>query len=102
MTPAERIAAIQESATLFSQQTWTDVDLILAQHDIVTRDNWEGSRYDYIINTLKYEPSDRLQALHQYLTSESNDIPAGPQPWGQGQLKLFMSHLAIHQQFVGE
>ena len=67
MTAAERITAIQESATLLSEQTGSDVDLILAQHGIETPDSWEETLYTYVIHTLKYEPNERLQALHRYL-----------------------------------
>jgi hypothetical protein len=45
---------------------------------------------------------DLLHELHQYLVGETGDVPTGAQPWGQGQLKLFMSHLAVQQAFVGQ
>jgi hypothetical protein len=41
-----------------------------------------------------------LRALHAYLVS--GDAPADAGPWAQGQLKLFIGHLAIHQEFVGQ
>jgi TIR domain len=102
MTPAQRIAAIRESATLLAKQEWGDIDLILRQHDLQTSDMWRGDRYNYVLNMLQGGPDDRLHALHQYLVGETGDVPVGAQPWRQGQLKLFMSHLAAQQQFVGE
>lgn len=103
MTPAERIAAIKESATLLSQQSWSDIDLILRQYALPTTDSWQGNdRYAYVVDMIEHEPDDVLHPLHQYLIGESGDVPTGAHPWGQGQLKLFMSHLAVHQQFVGE
>jgi hypothetical protein len=39
MRPAERIAAIRESATLLSQQGWNDIDLILRQHGMRTSED---------------------------------------------------------------
>lgn len=101
MRPAERIAAIRETATLLSQQEWGDLDLILRQHGASVTDTWEGDKYNYVIAMIEREPDDKLHELHQYVTGEVGDVPTGPQPWRQGQLNLFMSHLATHQRFVG-
>jgi hypothetical protein len=104
MTPAQRIAAIRESATLLSQQSWHDIDLILQQHEMATSSPKPGDdrddRYSYIINSISYESNDALYTLYQYLIGESDDVPTEVQPWSQGQLKLFMSHLAERQEFV--
>jgi TIR domain len=102
MTPAERIAAIKESATLLSQQSWYDIDLILSQYGMRTGREWPSDdRYGYVVNVIQSASDDGLYELHQYLIGDSGDVLTGPQPWGQGQLKLFMSHLARKQQFVG-
>jgi hypothetical protein len=42
-------------------------------------------------------PEDSLRALHAFLVGEPDDS----QQWCQGQLSVFVSHLAIHQTFVG-
>lgn len=103
MRPAERIASIRESATLLSQQGWNDIDLILRQHGRRTSEDWQGEdRYGYVVHMIEDAPDDGLYELHQYLVGETGDVPTGAQPWAQGQLKLFMSHLAVQQQFVGE
>lgn len=104
MTPAQRIAAIRESATLLSQQSWSDIDLVLRQHNLPVTDDWPGGddRYGYVVAMIQGEPDDDLHGLHQYLVGEASEVPTGAQPWGQGQLKLFMSHLAVQQQFVSE
>lgn len=94
MRPAERIAAIRESATLLSQQSWNDIDLILGQHGIRTSQDWQGEdHYGYVVHMIQDASDDGLHELHQYLVGETGDVPTGGQPWGQGQLKLFMSHL---------
>jgi hypothetical protein len=102
MRPAERIAAIRESANLLSQQLWADIDLILTEHGLPTSDSWEGDRYHYAMAMLQDAPDGKLRDLHQYLTGDTGDVPTGPRQWGQGQLKLFMSHIARKQEFVGE
>jgi hypothetical protein len=102
MTPGERIDSIKESATLLSQQNWGDIDLILSQYGISTTPDLDGDAYHYVLAMLKDASNDALHSLHQYLTGESEDISSEAQPWAQGQLRLFMSHLATHQEFVGE
>jgi hypothetical protein len=101
MQPAERIAAIRESATLLSQQEWADIDLVLTQYGLPTTDMYQGDRYHYVLDMIQGEPDGSLSALHQYLTGDTGDVPVGPQPYRQGQFRLFMSHLAIHEEFVG-
>ena len=92
MTATQRITAIQESATLLSEQTGSDVDLILAQHGIETPDSWEETLYTYVIHTIKVRAEREAAGAPSILDGESDDVPAGPRPWSQGQLKLFMSH----------
>jgi hypothetical protein len=101
LTSAQRIAAIKESATLLSQQEWGEIDLILEQHGLSVADSWQGSdRYAYVIKMIKDASDERLHELHHYLIGEPGEVPTGVQPWGQGNVKLFMSHLAAHQKFV--
>ncbi len=97
LTPAQRIAAIRESATLLSQQSWGDIDLILNQYNMPFSNRWQGDdRYHYVVDMIQAETNERLHALHQYLVGESDDVSTGAQPWGQGKLKLFMSHLSAY------
>jgi hypothetical protein len=46
-------------------------------------------------------PEADLRRLHSFLVGESG-TPTVAQPWAQGQVKLFMSHLAVNQEFVGQ
>jgi len=102
MTPAQRIAAIRESATLLSQQPWNDINLILKQHGRQTVYDWVGDdRYEYVVSMIEAASNEGLHDLHQYLIGDTGDVPVAAQPWGQGKLKLFMSHLAVQQEFVG-
>ena len=101
LTSAQRIAAIKESATLLSQQKWDDIDLVLEQHGLPVAHSWEGSDgYAYVVNMIRDASDEGLYVLHQYLTGESGVVLTEIQPWSEGKFKLFMSHLAVHQQFV--
>jgi len=84
MQPAERIAAIRESATLLSQQEWADIDLVLTQYGLPTTDIYQGDRYHYVLDMIQGESDGSLSALHQYLTGDTGDVPVGPQPYRQG------------------
>lgn len=81
------------------------IDLILSQFDIGTEDNWRGNdRQAYAIEMMKFSrDDDALRELHQYLTGhgELEGIASGPHPWQGGGLRLFMSHLARRQRYVG-
>lgn len=43
----------------------------------------------------------QLEELHRYLASESDHSSPGKSPFRDGQLRIFMSHLAEHRDFVG-
>lgn len=43
-----------------------------------------------------------LRELHSCLVGQGDDAPTEAQPWEQGHLRLFMSHLATHQEYVGQ
>lgn len=103
MTPGERIAAKRETATLLAQQGWDDIDLTLSEHDLPIRNDWNGSdKYGYVIEMLNGASESALAALHSYVTGAAVQVRPGSEPWRQGELRLFMSHLAAHEGFVGE
>jgi hypothetical protein len=80
------------------------MDLILEQFKMITRDEWDGDKKSYSLAMIRYSQDDDLGQLHQYLTGhgELEGITDGPHPWRDGGLRLFMSHLAIHQAEVGK
>jgi hypothetical protein len=100
MRPGERITAIKETATLLSQQEWVDIDLTLREYGFPTSDSWHGTKYDYVMSMLDGGPTEKLQEVHEFVTGESADT-AGAQLWREGHFRLFMSHLATHQEEVG-
>lgn len=101
VNPADRIALITESARLLAAREWTDLDLILRQHNLRTSDDAPAGPYAYVISMVEDAKDADLVALHSYLVGDNADAPSEAQPWEQGHLRLFMSHLATHQEFVG-
>jgi hypothetical protein len=102
MDPGQRVELLKEAATLLAKREWAELDLILDQFGFGTTDFWEGDdKFAYAIAMTKVGENGALYKLHQYLTGESKEAPIGPQPWEQGRFRLFMSHLAKHQNLVG-
>jgi hypothetical protein len=87
-----------------AKRDWPEMDLILEQFKMITRDEWDGDKKSYSLAMIRYSQDDDLGQLHQYLTGhgELEGITDGPHPWRDGGLRLFMSHLAIHQAEVGK
>src|SRR5664279_5195643 len=105
MTPGERIALIRESGRLLEPMEWMEIDLVLKQHNLPFTDDWGGAggdKYAYVIEMIQDADESSLRQLHTYLVGDSDEVPEEAQPWTPGYLKLFMSHLAIHQAFVGQ
>jgi hypothetical protein len=101
VTPGERITLIRESARLLATRDWSDIDLVLQQFGLPIDNSSHGGEYQYVLDMIAKAPDADLRQLHSFLVGESG-TPFVAQPWAEGQLKLFMSHLAIHQEFVGQ
>lgn len=103
VTPGERIVIKREIAGLLAPQEWGDIDLVLSEHDLPISDNWSsGDRYGYVISMLSQAPDETLRLLHTFVTTGVTPALSASSPWRPGELRLFMSHLATHQAFVGE
>lgn len=102
VTPGERINAKREIAALLAAQEWGDIDLTLSEHGLQTTDRWSGEKYDYVIEMLKGESDESIAALHAYVTGAAVAVQPGTAPWRPGELRLFMSHLATNEKFVGD
>jgi hypothetical protein len=102
VTPGQRITLIKECAQLLAVREWYEIDLVLRTFDFPTDDNSHGGTLPYVIDMMEGSPDASIQALHSYLVGEDASGPADSDPWAHGQLKLFVGHLAIHQEFVGQ
>ena len=89
---------------MLGQQEWSEIDLVLRQHSARTTDIWDGNdRVAYVMAMTEFLEDANLQELHEYVTHEDTEAaPVGKAPRRQGQFKLFMSHLAVYESFVGE
>jgi hypothetical protein len=106
---SRRIYLITESARLASGMKMVDLDLILDQYGIKMLyrgrygDEDDDGLYTYAVHRLQEASDSNLEAVHAYLTRDSADVPTGDDPgvWTPGQLRLFVSHLSAHKEFVG-
>jgi hypothetical protein len=107
MRPGERVNLIKECATLLTGRDWIEVDLILREHGFPTSGGWGGhgvSNFSYAVEMLSNAESGddgELVELHRYLTQEPGAGVTGVEPWPEGKLRLFVSHLATHGDFAG-
>jgi hypothetical protein len=102
VTPGQRITFITECGRLLAAQGWYEIDIMLKACGCpIDKNNARGGKLQYAIAMLEASSDGSLQALHSYLVSGDANAPADG-PWVQGQLKLFVGHLAIHQEFVGQ
>jgi hypothetical protein len=97
MDPGRRVDLIREAATLLA--TTGDIDLVLNQFGASTAWNWEGGPYDYCVAMIQDLGDERLVALHGYLAGQT--VTTGLEPWQQGRLRLFVSHLYDERHTAG-
>lgn len=102
LVPGERIAFIRESAELLDKEEWSDVDLVLSQHALPTADSFNGSKREYVIAMIQHASDEELASLHGYLTGSSGQAVPGSSPFKSDRVRLFLSHLSVQRELVGE
>jgi hypothetical protein len=87
---------------LLDKQEWTDLDLILGQHGLSVADSWDGSKREYVIAMIQHAADNELQSLHGFLTGSSGQVVPGSSPFKSDRLRLFLSHLSVQRDLVGD
>lgn len=95
-----RVSLITESANLLARRHWSEIDTILEQFGCGTQE-WFGDSLSYCLEMIKKIPGNDLSDIHIYLTGGMPENPTELQPWKEGNLKLFFSHLAKNREYVG-
>lgn len=103
MNRGERIHKITSAARLLGERDWDEIDLVLRNFSLPTRNQWQGTQRSYVIQMMDQIDDEALLELHDYLTGE----PAGAPhqrggPWEEGWFRLFLSHISTRKNFVGE
>lgn len=102
MKPGERIEIKKQLAAELSKRGWSEIDLILAEFNQPTTDEWGGDEHSYIIDMLGRASDDDLEALAEYvLGSAAAPPPEDTVPWTGDSFRLFLTHLASEREFVG-
>lgn len=102
MGPSERIAIIVEISRRLAAEKWSIVDLTLRQFGLPTTESWSSSGDEYIMFNLENAEPEVLLGLANHLGfSPGESRPATvPDFWREGQVRLFISHLAVHKKFA--
>lgn len=102
MRLGERVELIKKLARTLSEQSWTDMNLVLRQAGLTTP-NWSfddiqdnDGRVEYIVRALETATDDTLVELNDYLHSATHATPRD-EPWEPGMFRLFVTHLAKHR-----
>ena len=102
LTTGERIDIITQCSTLLNAVEWSKLDLILTQHGFHTWPDWqEPTLGDYVMTVIRDAKDTELERLHSYLLSRADSVAVGVSPFKSDKVRLFLSHLSAHREFVG-
>ena len=111
LTRGQRIELIKAIREVFSQQAWTDVDVVLTEfgfHPINLYSEMQFGDFDEECRKrLRAATDDVLQEMAAvvletvppFVASFAEEIDA-PDLWREGYIRVFLSHLAEHRQFA--
>ena len=106
LTPSQRIKILREVSNRLADDEWSEVDLVLTQFQLPTRNIWNGEKAAYVIEMSKDASDEVLNGLaeHFELPAVVSSAPSVSHPpfWKEGTFRIFISHLAVHRKFVGE
>jgi hypothetical protein len=111
LTPGQRLDMKRRAADALGEQSWSDIDLTLAEFALPTDDDWgNNDRRAYVLVMLQGVTDDEvLQQLDAYLYPNA-EPPASPQPdvfedpsspWSGTGLRLFLSHVHAYAEHAG-
>lgn len=122
LRPGQRVALIKKVADHLSADSYSIIDLALAEFGLPTSDQSFGGEHQYVIEMLKGASDESLIGIAQFVQNPvdplaavftTSDPPvqakspdgeeALPHPiWGPAGFRLFISHLATHKKFAGQ
>jgi TIR domain len=96
MTVSEKVTAIQEIAKTLDREEWSLIDLTLSQFKLQITEDFNGSKFDYVIKSLQNGSDDKVYELatHLKINLEPTKSDLSPTFWEADYLRLFISHLA--------
>jgi hypothetical protein len=103
----ERIRLIKESAHLIAQYPEKDMQLILRQHGVDTRNPWNyhGDLESYALDRLEAASDDVLRELHEYVAADAalHPDPVPGDPWATSlPARVFISHVHHDKVLAGD
>ena len=96
MQIGQRVNLIKKIATILSEDSYSDGDLVLRQFGLPWNNSWSGEAYNYYLHMVEEADSQKLIELYEFLFPSEN-LP-NPQsikqkgPWSEGMLRIFLSH----------
>lgn len=96
MTTSEKIRLIKEIARQLDSEEWGIIDLTLKQFGIPALENFNGSKFEYVLLQVQRTKDETILELahHLRIDIETTDPEIFPAFWRNGYFNLFISHLA--------
>ncbi|MHC4745639.1 MAG: toll/interleukin-1 receptor domain-containing protein, partial [Planctomycetota bacterium] len=103
LTPSERATLKTEIARRLSPRSWAEIDVILDEFG-ATVESWSGDSFSYVIAMLRGINDEMLKQLaeHENIEMGSDSFMDTPPFWGDGKLRVFLSHISAHKVFAAE
>lgn len=83
---------------------WSVIDLTLKQFGFPWTDEWQGTKFDYILHMVQDEDDDLLTNLGVHLGYDAGRVTPRVEPsfWRPNAFRLFVSHLADQKAYAAE
>lgn len=102
LTPTERATYKTKIAHGLSLLPRAEINMILGEFGADMRDRWDSDLFSYVLAMIENLSDTSLQQLAVHLKIETSEDNVLDQPdfWTEGQLRVFLSHLAKHKVFA--
>ena len=101
MKIAARIELLKKVAHTLAEYDWTEIDLVLEEYGLPTKDRWDRDSYTYCIEMLRRAPAGKLLELDDYLHGATQatleDIP-----WKTHDVRVFITHISAHKVYAAQ
>jgi hypothetical protein len=103
MTPGERITLIKRIAGTLSEEEYAEIALTLSEFGIGHDLDFDGGRYEMVLDAGRQASDEALLGLHAYLHPDARtQPPTSGGPWDPDAFRLFISHTHANREFAGE
>jgi TIR domain len=105
LSPSQRLTLLKEIASRLAVEEWPLLDTTLKAYQLPVSDRWDGGKHAYVLEMVA-EASDQvlIDLAHHFWFDYVDFVFPSTQVacWGNGTLRLFISHLAKERQLAAD